>query len=542
MSSIIRPKVDVYLWLGAIVVLGVAGCHSPEYYKSEADEEVYSIIDSKWQESHGEKANYKISDVEPSPNDIQLDEIFSEPNVLSLADAVAIATANNREYKTEKEQLYLTALALTLKRHNFARKWLGTFDAEYARGGENDMMSGEKISYEADTGFSQLLADGAIIGMNIGLDWARFLTGSPGTSLTSVLSGTITQPLLRGAGRRVVQEELTQAERDALYRIRSFNRYRKGFVVSVVSAYYRVLQQKDAVTNAENNYRRVLESKERLEMEAEAGRRSWIDVDEARQNVLKAENTLVQAKESYERSLDEFKIVLALPTDADIKLDQDELRALEELGIDQPDYTSESAVETALLRRLDLANSRDKVDDAVRKIAVAEDNLRADLNLVGSTNVGSRGKTDFGTLQFHEGSYALGIESDLPFDRKSERNEYRSSLITLMQQQRQYEEDVDNIKFAVRGAYRKLQETSDRYNIQKNSLKLAEQRVESNKLLLDAGRVSVRVLLESQDDLLEAQDSVTDALVDHLAAKLSFYKDVGILQVRPDGMWEQSVQ
>ena len=111
-----------------------------------------------------------------------------------------------------------------------------------------------------------------------------------------------------------------------------------------------------------------------------------------------------------------------------------------------------------------------------------------------------------------------------------------------MQQQRQYEADTDNIKLAVRRAYRQLQETSDRYTIQKNSLELAEQRVESNKLLLDAGRVSVRVLLESQDDLLEAQDSVTEALVDHLVAKLSFYKDVGILQVRPDGMWEQSVQ
>jgi outer membrane protein TolC len=537
MSSIIRPKAVVYLWLGAIFVLGVAGCHSPEHYKSEADDEVYSIIDSKWQEGYGEKANYKIGDVEPSPNDIQLEEIIPEPNVLSLADAVAIATANNREYKTEKEQLYLTVLALTLKRHNFARQWLGTFDGQYARGAED-----EEISYEAETGFSQLLADGAAVSVNIGLDWARFLTGSPGTSLASVLSGTITQPLLRGAGRRIVQEELTQSEREALYRIRSFNRFRKGFVVSIVSAYYRVLQQKDAVTNAENNYRRVLESKERLEMEAEAGRRSRIDVDEAGQNALRAENTLVQAKESYERGLDGFKIDLALPTDADIELDQNELKALEKLGIGQPDYTSESAVETALLRRLDLANSRDKVDDAVRKIAVAEDNLRAELNLVGSTSVNSKGKTDFGTLQFQDGSYTLGIESDLPFDRKSERNAYRRSLITLIQQQRQYEADTDNIKLAVRRTYRQLQETSDRYNIQKNSLKLAEQRVESNKLLLDAGRVEVRILLDSQDALLAAQDNVTKALVEHLVAKLSLYQDVGILQVRPDGMWEQSVQ
>jgi hypothetical protein len=44
-------------------------------------------------------------------------------------------------------------------------------------------------------------------------------------------------------------------------------------------------------------------------------------------------------------------------------------------------------------------------------------------------------------------------------------------------------------------------------------------------------------LLESQDDLLVAQNAVTAALVAHLDAKLSFFRDVGMLQVRPDGMW-----
>jgi hypothetical protein len=45
------------------------------------------------------------------------------------------------------------------------------------------------------------------------------------------------------------------------------------FVVSVVDAYYRVLQRRDAVTNAENNYNSRVKSRERLEMEAEAGRK-----------------------------------------------------------------------------------------------------------------------------------------------------------------------------------------------------------------------------------------------------------------------------
>jgi outer membrane protein TolC len=98
---------------------------------------------------------------------------------------------------------------------------------------------------------------------------------------------------------------------------------------------------------------------------------------------------------------------------------------------------------------------------------------------------------------------------------------------------------VDTVKLDVRDAYRGLQETADRYNIEKNSLELAEQRVETNRLLLDAGRVSVRILLQSEDALLAAQNAVTAALIDHLNAKLSFFRDVGILQVRPDGMWGQ---
>jgi len=98
---------------------------------------------------------------------------------------------------------------------------------------------------------------------------------------------------------------------------------------------------------------------------------------------------------------------------------------------------------------------------------------------------------------------------------------------------------VDNVKLNVRQAYRQLQEKAETYRIQKMSLDLAERRVESNELLLDAGRVPVRILLESEDALVEAQNNVTAALVDHAIAKLSFFRDVGILQIMPDGMWEQ---
>jgi outer membrane protein TolC len=446
-----------------------------------------------------------------------------------------MATAHNREYQRQKEELYLKALDLTLVRHDFATKWFGTFDGKYTRDSED-----EKLKYEGELGFKQLLADGAQISASIAYDWLRYLTGDPSASIGSVLSATLTQPLLRGSGRRVVREKLTQAERETLYRIRAFNRYRKTFVVSIIDKYYNVLQQRDAVINTRNNWERKVDSRKRLEMEAETGRKTQFDVDEARQSELNVRNSYVRAQRNYEEALDNFRVnQLSVSTDTNIVLDQRELKALEEIGISEPDYTLHTAIETALIRRLDLATSMDRIDDAVRKVMVAADGLGPELDLVGSLNVGSTPETDYSRLQFHRGTYSFGLSADLPFDIKAERNAYRRALIGLQRQRRDYEDFTDTVKLQVRRAYRQLQERAESYRIQRMSLDLAQRRVENNELLLDAGRGTVRVLLESQDALLDAQNNVTTALVDHLIIKLNFFTDIGILQVRPDGMWEK---
>jgi len=545
-----RPVTSLCWVLCAAAILGMTGACSPEHYKAEADEEVYKIIDSKWHDSFGQKANYIIGDsnIPPSPNDIQIVKVSAPPNTISLAEAVAIATVNNRRYQRKKEELYTSALALTGIRHDYELKWFATIDGAYVE--DDDSVNDDEFLLTSGLGDSEtdfkikqdfLLAGGIEISTELAIDWARYLTGDPRTTLGSVLKATITAPLLGAGTGKQKWEKLVQAERDVLYTIRTFNRYRKDFVVDTVNAYYRVLQQKDKVTNAENNYERVLESKDRLEMEAKAGRKTRVDVDEAQQDALRAQSALVTAQESYEQTLDSFKIRLALPADANIELDQNELKALEEIGISKPDYTLDMAIETALLRRLDLANTMDGIDDTLRNVVLAADGLGPQINITTNINYPSPDdpETDLQNLRFHEGIYNFGFNADLPLDRKIQRNNYRAWLIKLEDAQRTYDEAVDTVKLNVRDAYRDLQETADRYDIEKNSLELARRRVETNKLLLDAGRVSVRILLQSEDALLAAQNAVTAALIDHLSAKLSFFRDVGILQVRPDGMWGQ---
>ena len=519
------------------ILLGIllAGCSTPEEYKADADEEVHEILDEKWQEDFGSKANYALSDT--SPNDVNAVEMLPPSGVISLAQAVEMATLHNREYQSQKESLYLSALGLTLTRHRYAWRWLGTFDSTYATsGGVEETPANANVSSDREF----LVGDGIQMATGLAVDWARFLTGDPSTSLGSVLTGSLAAPLLGAGAGKAARENLTQAERNVLYRIRSFNRYRKTFVVSIVDEYYRVLQQRNSVAIQEASYERLVESTRQLRMEVEVGQRPAYDLGEAEQSLLSAEQGLVSARQNYEQRLDNFKIRLALPTDAEVTLDPNELRALEEIGISQPEYSAQEAIDIALVGRLDLANTRDGLDDSERKLILAADGLGTQLNLFGSANTESTPETDVTRLRFHEGAYALGIEGDLPLDRKAERNAYREALISVQRQQRNYDEEIDRVKLAVREAYRNLAETAESYRIQRLGLDLARKRVEVEKLSLQYGRGTVRLLLDSEDALVRAQNDVLGALVDHTIAKLSFFRDVGVLQVRPDGMWEQA--
>jgi outer membrane protein TolC len=526
-------RVICLITCGLVCLFSLAGC-TQHNYKKEADEKVYNIIDQKWRKDFGTKANYKISDTAPTPNDIQVEKSVPASGVLTLSQAVALATAHNREYQNRKEELYIKALDLSLTRYEFERQFLGGAGGGFAAD-RNDGVLG----IEANYGFNQLLASGARISTKVAAAWVDVLSGNLRSGLTSLLSVTVIQPLLRGSDRKVVMENLTQAERDVFYEVRSFNRFRKTFVVSVISQYYGVMQRLDAVKNARANYNTLGRLYERVEKLANAGRVPQFELDRARQDKLQALDTHIKAEREYKQALDEFKLTLSLPTTAQFQLDENELEALRAAERPKPDFTEAEVIETALLRRLDMVNNADVVIDAQRKVFVAADGLRAELNLVRNANAISARRADRNTLRSHREEYGLGFELDLPLDRVPEQHVYRKALITLNRRRREYDQAADVVRLEVRQAHRDLTEAGERHKIQLEALKLAEKRFNKTNLLLQYGRASSRRVLSAQNDLFNAQNAATQTLVDYTIATLNFYRDTGVLQVRSDGMWER---
>jgi len=514
----------------------LSGCKTPEEYKAEADEKVYKIIDQKWKPDYGSEVNFKISDTTALPNDLQVEKVVPDSGILTLPQAVAIATTHNRQYQTERETLYIEALDLILARHEFEPQLFGGATASYNRDGIGDT---EAVTGSAEYGFDQLLASGAIVSTKVTAAWIEILTGNYRSGLASLISAAVTQPLLRGAGSKVVLENLTQAERDTVYQIRSFNRFRQTFVVDVVTRYYRVLQYFDRLQNAQSNYNTLVNVYERAEKLAAAGYLPRFELDQASQDKLDAEDIKVHAQQQYEQALDEFKLTLSLPTVAQIRLDPQELEILSEAELTIPEFSEDEIIETAMTQRLDLANYADAVADAERKVVVAADNLRAQLDLLATTDVANEQlRRNIRILKNLKGSVDVGLLLDLPLDRVAEQNIYRKSLIALTQSKRNYDQAIDTVALEVRQAYRELTEAAKRHRLQFEALELARKRLDNTLELLQYRRASTRDVLDAQKDLFDAQDTATETLVDYTIAILSFYRDTGVIQIRPDGMWE----
>jgi outer membrane protein TolC len=452
---------------------------------------------------------------------------------LTLAEALQTAAENSRDFQDRKEQLYFAALALTRQRWEFSTRFDGG-NVTSAAGVADDTADGRTTS---DLSARRVLATGGLIVASFVNTFVRSFTSGQGWDGSSILSLTLTQPLLRGFGRRVTLEPLTQAERTVVYEVRSFERFRRELAVSVVSAYYDLLTQMDAVDNAKANIERVAFTRARNEELQIAGRMTGIQVDQAVQSYYRATDRSIRAVSQFETQLDRFKLTLGLPPTISLQLDRSELDRLRAMGVTPVELEEDQALRLALTRRLDLRNTVDQVEDSRRRIVVAEDALRMGLDFSAGVDVPTEPdkplKFDWDNVQWN-----AGIALDLGLERLPERNAYRTALISLQAQIRRLEEHEDQIKQSVRQSLRRMKESLEAFKIQVNARLVAERRVESAQMALEAGLASAqtRDILEAQDSLITAQNSETSALVDHVITKLELFRDLEALTLGPAGL------
>lgn len=539
------------LTLLPMITATVTGCKTPAQFKEKADLEVYRILEVKSPAVPGMVDDLNIEPVEPRildefPVNENLNEYLGAEAegeigsaIITLDEALEIAFTQNRGYKSRKEQLYLQALSLTLDRHQFDPIFSARDIVDLTQVSDEST----EVSGSGSVGVGRLLRGGGRLALNLTTSFTEWLRGGNGfESLSSVLSGSFSQPLLRGAGRDVNTEFLTQSERNVLYELRSFTRFRKSFAVSVVESYYGVLQARDTVENNYDNLKSSQTSFDRERAWQEEGERTASAVARLESQVLGAQAGWTRSIVGYKRSLDNFKILLGFPTDASLILDDAELTALEQRDIQLPELGTEEAIEIALVTRLDLQTDQDRVDDAFRQIKVAANGLKGGLGLLFTGSVPTKGRNRPASFDFENSVWTAGVDLDLPLDRKAERNSYRRALINYEVSKRSADLATDNVKLQVRNAWRTLEQAQTDYEINLLLVGVEESRVEEISIKAEEGigGTTINDQVDAQNALTSAKTSLTGALVQHTISLLELWRDVGVLYVEKNGQWEEN--
>lgn len=530
----------------------VSGCSAKRYRKS-ADQESYRIIQQVEQQVFGRTNSFTIdtSYSGRAPKTIPPSEIIADRNatntlILDLNQALDLAVKHSREYQTQKEQLYLAALALTGARYEFTPQFFGEIPQAGIVGVSDGLDNGRgSVVGRSRWGVSQLLKTGGRLSLTLASDLVHYFgqqTPSHDSTL-NVLSVDLVQPLLRGFGvNDPAVENLTQAERDTVYAIRSYSLYQQQFAVNTVNAYFDLLTRKDIVRNNFRNYTNRVETTSYLEARAvDRERRS--SVDDARNAELNARSSYINSLASYLATLDSFKLRLGLPLSTSLYLDDRDLTELVQAGITRVDIDREVAFKMCVDKQMEILNAIDQFEDSKRKVRLAVDQLRPNLSLqAGGRMVSERNylstPADYTHFKPENFQYEVGLQvNNFPFDRLPARNAYRRELVLFERQLRSLGLVLDTYKDQIDRGLRLIEQNRLNYVIGQESLKVAERRLENNAMLLEAGRATIRDVREAQDSLIQAQNSLAIIYADYLAARLQLLLNIGVIDTKPEKFW-----
>ena len=155
---------------------------------------------------------------------------------LTLEQAIELSSIHSRDYQTQLENLFLSALQLSLDQFQFNVRYLAFGGTKPKGDATLSTTSGGPTSllFSSQGGASQILPTGGqwVVGLANNTLW--LFSGGNNTTSQSLLTYSLIQPLLQGAGRKVILENLTFSERNVLYNTRILARYRKVFFADAV--------------------------------------------------------------------------------------------------------------------------------------------------------------------------------------------------------------------------------------------------------------------------------------------------------------------
>lgn len=449
--------------------------------------------------------------------------------VVTLEESLRLSQRSGREFLSAQEEYLLSAISLLVERHQWGPRFFNDTSATVSASG-NDGDFFPALSVVNTLRATRRLPYGG----NVEASWVwnateqlrEQATDDYKSSSSIVLSGNV--PLLRGAGV-VAQESIIQAERNLVYQARTFERFRRTYLVDIANDYFSLIQSRQAIANQERQIKSLEQFVKGTQARVDAGRLDSFQTSIASIQLNSATSSLAGLRESYTLAIDRFKVRIGIPLDEVIDVTE------QELNIPEPDVLEAQAAEIALRFRLDLQNSRDQLEDTRRGVANAKDDLLPDLNATGSVSIPTDPDKDNGGLGFSadDVSYSLGATLSLPLDKRIERLNLRAARIGLERSTRDYDRQRDDVIVSARSAARNVELARFQLNLAEAQVESAKRRLRAQKLQEDV--LEPQQIVDTENALLDAENARDQSRTSLRNSVLNFLLQTDQLRVNRDG-------
>lgn len=294
---------------------------------------------------------------------------------LGRETAMQLAVMHSRDYQTQYENLFLSALGVSLARFEFAVQPFYNQGLVYQHFGTGANDSNQFLP-TARAGLRKNFYTGGELLVEFANNLVFEYNGEGFSTARSNLLVALTQPLMRGAFARIATQPLSLLERGLLYDIRDFARYRRSFYVETVAAggYLGLLRQVQSIRNAEENLRNLERNLAESEALEAAGFVSRAQRDQVEIQYQQAQNTLLQQRANLETDLDAFRVRIGLPADLPMAIDDTPLKTFD---LESPRISELRQANDALYLALLQSDEPPPREELLRVAGDLEANLKA---------------------------------------------------------------------------------------------------------------------------------------------------------------------
>lgn len=427
-----------------------------------------------------------------------------KPLELSLEEAIQRALRANRSILNADNNLKIKKLALDQERAAFDFKLFpGGAAGVTGSDSNNDAIWGinGKVAKKFQNGVQGALTPGVE-------SFDDNYTASVGVSLTI--------PLLRGRGRAVnlnAIDALTYSVKMAQYAIHAS---RVNIILSTVAAVYDIIKQEKLLGILKQQAKRFRGHINILKIKEKTGIISSLDV-------YRAEIRLKDIEDNYARSLkilagvkDQLKILLGAPVETSISVQAP-------LTIDPVRMKPKEAVQTALKNRYELRQARADINEAARKVEIAEHNLLPEINIAFDYNRMGSYEDYSGAYPLDENRWNIRLISTTDWSRKAEKIAFRQRFLELKKARIDLASKTEEIKKEVREQLDALNEFDERIRLKKKQIHQA-----SGKQAL--AEIKFRHGLADNSDFIEAETELRQARANKITAEIDYI--VGAYRLR----------